>query len=170
MTTLKVSKPLITIPCTAPIDVAAKLMAMHQIRHLVVTEDKQSIGVISDRDIQRASRVHLYRWGDEMPQDRSFDPSHRVCDFMSVPITSLDITASVSDVAAKMLAQRISSVILTNNGEAAGIVTTEDILRLLVEQGSITRHRSPTQVIHQAFDAIRTPIGSFLTQFEKSDV
>jgi acetoin utilization protein AcuB len=109
---------LITVKASASLAEAYDLMIQNRVRHLPVEELGEIIGILSERDLLRAARV---------------DGSESVADSMSVPVLTLPHTASIRDVAELFLSEKISSVIVTTDGQASGIVTTDDLLRVLIQ-------------------------------------
>ena len=102
---------------------AAEVMKSISSRHLPVVDDQGSIvGILSDRDMSRAAGLE-----------------HAVVrDSMSWPVAVIEEEQSVALAAQLMIDQKISSLILTRDGLAVGIVTTEDLLRiLLVDEKSL---------------------------------
>jgi CBS domain-containing protein len=134
------TKKLVTIPYKATLIEAYEIMAKRKIRHLPVTDhNQQIIGIISDRDLQRAMRP-------EKISDRSsttnsygvdvaltFDPTFEVRDFMSFPIKEVEQTMTIEAVATRMLHDKVSAYIVTQRTRPVGIVTTDDMLKFLVQ-------------------------------------
>jgi CBS domain-containing protein len=116
------TKDLVVVHWMEQMALAYGIMTSAQVRHLPVVDDSGAIvGLISERDFQRAS------------QDGFFDPLARVRDFMSWPVEAIAESATVADAARQMLDKKISSLIITREATAIGIVTTEDLLRSLLE-------------------------------------
>lgn len=130
------SKRLILIPAEASVSTAAQLMQTHRVRHLPVTEHEKIIGILSDRDVLRAAKTEFYTWGEQLVEDREFDERSPVRNYMSSPVISVDVKTSVADVAQKMIKMRISSLLVTKESAPVGIVTTEDLLGLIVKHFS----------------------------------
>ena len=128
------SAPLKTIGYNQPMASAARMMSHHKVRHLPVTRDGAVIGIVSERDVLRAARTDLCLWGDAKIEDKDFDPAYFVQDFMSYPIASVDIGTSVGAIAEQMVEKRISSVVVTEDEVPIGIVTTDDLLKLMVKR------------------------------------
>jgi acetoin utilization protein AcuB len=127
------SRTIVTIAWNQPIQLANDLMEEHRIRHLPVT-DKEGfvIGIISDRDVNRAMN----------PKMPSFSEDMVVGDFMSWPAVTVDENISLADVAEGMVDEKVSAFLVTRGGkEVVGIVTSEDLLRYLKEM----LRRSPTK-------------------------
>lgn len=122
------SSKLITIHFEASVAEAHELMTARKIRHLpVVDDDGAVVGLLSDRDVQRAMSPK------KSTQDFDFDPSFQVKSFMSWPVRAVEEHEPVADVARRMLAEKVSAFLVFSAHQApVGIVTTDDLLRLLI--------------------------------------
>jgi len=130
------SKDLVVVRWTDRIDEAYALMRQKGFRHLPVADDNGFIvGIISDRDFARAMQIDQADFASGYPSRASFDPQHSVRDFMSWPVESIEESASIIDAARLMLDKKISALLVTARGEVTGIVTTEDMLRALIQTG-----------------------------------
>ncbi|KYG68334.1 CBS domain-containing protein [Bdellovibrio bacteriovorus] len=111
-----ISRKLITVPKTATAAEAQRLMANYWIRHLPVMdeEDDYIVGMLSDRDLMRASSV-------EVTVDK----------IMTSPIKTFDIDTPIDDVVEAMIEEKVSAFLITKEDEVVGIVTTEDMLVVL---------------------------------------
>lgn len=111
-----ISRKLITVPTTATAAEAQRLMANYWIRHLPVMneEDDYIIGMLSDRDLMRAS-----------------SPEVTVDKIMTSPIKTFDIETPIDDVVEAMIEEKVSAFLITKEEEVVGIVTTEDMLVVL---------------------------------------
>lgn len=124
-----ISRDLITAHWTESLDSAYHKMGQAHIRHMPVINDEGTVvGIISDRDFQRAIWVQS---DDRIPKAR-FDVAATVRDYMSAPIESVAADAKLSTVAKRMVLKKISAFMVTKNGHIVGIVTHEDLLRALV--------------------------------------
>lgn len=99
-----------------------KLMTSQNIRHLPVMRDGELAGIISDRD------VRLFAG---MPEADRADLT--AADIMSEDLISVDATTPLDQVAQLMSAEKISSLIVTENDEFLGIFTASDALNALIE-------------------------------------
>jgi len=130
------SKNLITIGWDESMSTAYSRMKLMKVRHLPVqNESGDMIGILSERDVQRSmiSKIenesgHLM--GDEVIR---FDPSSRVRNYMSWPAEVVDQKTDLRLVAERMMSEKISSFLVSEEGKVVGIVTTDDLLRVLVE-------------------------------------
>lgn len=126
------TKKVITIQATSPIQMASDLMKRHNIRHLpVVNQTGQLVGMLSDRDIQRATNVNMV---NEVEEEMTFDPHQMVEDFMNWPVQTVDEKISVAELAKIMVAEKVSALVVNApNYYMKGIVTTDDMLQYLIE-------------------------------------
>jgi len=128
------SKSLVTAHWTEELSSAFNRMRRLQVRHLpVVTDHGEIVGMISDRDFQRAMTF------DENHDPSyyikaEFEPNALVRDYMSQPVIAVSGGADLKSVANLMINKKISAVLVVNSkSKAMGIVTHEDLLRALVE-------------------------------------
>ena len=99
---------------------AHAMMHEHGIRHLPVMREGKLAGIVSSRELEVAL---------ELVTERELDvrlPVWAVC--KRDPYT-VDLDASIADVADAMADQQIGSVLVTRKGKLAGVITTVDICR-----------------------------------------
>ncbi len=141
------TQELVVVHWMDEMDRAFRVLLQNRVRHLpVVDDDGAVIGVISERDFNRAMR------GDK-PE---FAPGARVRDYMSWPVEAIDEWAPIEQAARAMINKKISSLVVTRGQRIVGIVTTEDLLRALVENAE-----SPLEDLKVELKAAiyRSPIG-----------
>lgn len=97
---------------------AAMAMATHDLRTLVVVDDKSVIGIISDEDIVR------------MLVAKNRPASTPVGELMSVDLVTAGPDTTIADAASMMTEHNISTIPVIDNGSLAGIVTKTDIIRI----------------------------------------
>jgi CBS domain-containing protein len=132
---------------------AATLLTENQISGAPVEgPEGRLVGVISVSDIARAASEHaqdqadrsqpdffLHGWEDSVSPDelRGFhvdDPGLLVREMMTPTVYSVDQDAPVSEIAAMMLDAHIHRVLVKQGEKVVGIVTTSDLLDLLVDR------------------------------------
>ena len=125
-------KKLITLALDAPISEAHKIMTQKKIRHLpILGPSGDVLGILSDRDVMRAMRPSKEPMAGA-PVDYDFDPRLRVSDFMSWPVITTTGQTPLLEITRRMVQSKVSSLLVTDaTGGPAGIVTTEDLLKLL---------------------------------------
>jgi signal-transduction protein with cAMP-binding, CBS, and nucleotidyltransferase domain len=68
-----------------------------------------------------------------LPQTET--PKEKLGDFMTTPVKSVDVNATIQEAAGQMDAKNISALITTENGKHVGIVTERDFTRKVVAEG-----------------------------------
>jgi acetoin utilization protein AcuB len=118
------TRSLVTIRWNSPMEEANRIMEEQRIRHLPVTDQEGFVsGSLSHRAVNRA----MY------PSRPGCAPEAVVSDCMSWPAITVDDNATVPDIAEGMIDEKVSAFLVTRSGpEVVGIVTTEDLLRLLL--------------------------------------
>lgn len=107
------SKNLICIKSGATMGEAADMMREKRIRHLPVVDGQNRINsMLSAHDM---TDVRKFR---DLPVDL----------FASFPVRTVSPSTPLSEVSFKMLKEKISCLILAENDEAVGIITTDDLL------------------------------------------
>lgn len=102
------------------------LMTGLGIRHLPVIEKGKLVGILSDRDVRAFSTV---KDGFLNPPDLP------VSEAMTRDLITCPPTATVSDVGEKMLMHKIDSIpIVAADGTLLGLVTSSDMIRLLIDR------------------------------------
>ena len=134
-------------------------MTTASIRHLPVVDDSGGIvGILSDRDLQRAMQIEQPDFNSGKIAQPSYDPGARVRDHMSWPVRTIGEGCTLMEAAREMLDKRISSLLVTKNSHVVGIVTTDDLLRALID-GSNSEGRLQ-ELADEARAAIyRSPVG-----------
>lgn len=122
------SRLVLTIQSDKRILDAYQLMFENNLRHLpVINENNETIGMLSDRDVQRAMIVSRYSRGDE---EIFINASKKVSEYMTYPVKAVHENTSITFVIEEMVTKKISAVMVKNNQEEyTGILTTDDILK-----------------------------------------
>jgi acetoin utilization protein AcuB len=118
-TSQAMTRDVVVVSPAVGVRAARRLMERMNIRHLPVVDDGKLIGIVSDRD--------LLKYGPDEPG---------TCGqvMTSPPITCAPDTP-VSQLATMMLEHKIDSIPVVQNGRLTGLVTSSDLLELLVERG-----------------------------------
>ena len=110
------------------------LMRTHRIRHLPVLAGNEIVGLVTPRDVERALLFVNRSVAFPEIKEHHFDPNIRVWQIMSSPVAVIDVTTPINVAARYMVHKKISALLLSSNeGNFAGIVTSEDLLKLLFE-------------------------------------
>ena len=129
------SDHLITIGWNERMDVAFQRMQESRVRHLpVLSEAGEVVGMLSDRDVQRAmiSTIEHEPLSKGVSETLVFDSKTRVRDYMSWPAQVINQNTDLRLVAERMIHEKISSFLVSHGTRITGIVTAEDLLKVLV--------------------------------------
>lgn len=125
-------------------------------RHMPVIDDLGNvIGVISDRDFQRAMWPINTPDANGLPASPHFRKDAKVSEYMSWPVKSFPEHTSLIVAVDTMIETKISSIIITRDDRMVGIVTHEDLLRILA-----SLLKGPDSIKDRALHlAYNTPLG-----------
>lgn len=126
------SNKVITVEDFSPIVTASDLMKKHHVRHLpVMNQEGRLVGMICDRDIERAEKI---KFDKNISDNLTSNSAPRVENFMSWPIKIIDENTPIADIAKLMIEEKISALVVNSSTKnLKGIITTEDMLEYLVK-------------------------------------
>ena len=126
---------LVAIHWTEKMELAFRVMSAAGSRHLPVIDDRgEIVGMLSDRDLQRAMQIDQADFTSAKTPQAEFDPNARVRDYMSWPIQSIDEKKPIAEAARLMIDRKISSLIVLRDQVAVGVITSDDLLQVLVHE------------------------------------
>ena len=120
-------RDVVTIVPDDSIHAAAKLMNQRGIGGLVVTDDGQMIGIITERDVLR-----------RIVAERRDPATTAIREVMSTPVVSCRAEAKLEECGAVMTAKRIRHLPVTDDDGLVGIITSGDILAYQIEDQEAT--------------------------------
>ena len=109
---------------------AKDIMNLGRIRHFPVIEDDELVGVVSQRDLYRASLGTVMQYGEKA--QRAFLESVAIKEVMADPI-SIGPNASVQDAARLMMEHKIGCLPVLEDNRLVGIVTETDMLQVVAD-------------------------------------
>jgi CBS domain-containing protein len=127
---------------------ARATMREHRIRHLVVVEGERLVGIVSERDLGG-------------PRGAGSGRNRSIRDLMAKDLVSASPATTLRQAANLMRGRSVGSVIVVDNDQVVGIVTTTDLLDQLgrgATRPTVRTERSP----------VRRPPGSGLTRGRKA--
>ena len=127
---LMTAKPITADPNT-PVLEARQVMLGKRIRHLLVTDGPQLVGIVTDRDIRLnlpSPATSLSVWEINYLLARL-----TVASVMTKKLVTVSPEADPRDAAVLMLDHRIGALPVVDGGELLGILTETDLLRAFVK-------------------------------------
>lgn len=112
--------------------VAQNLMKREHVRHLVVTEDEEIAGILSEKDVLRAAMSSVMASGQKA--QLAFLESVLVKEIMSKKIFSVEPNTELSECAQLLVNHQISCLPVVSSGGLVGILTSTDLLNGICHQ------------------------------------
>ena len=110
-----------------------KIFAEHHIHHILVVEGSRILGVVSDRDILRATSPYANTDGEDARDSSTLrKKAHQI---MTRRVVTVCTTDTAVEAAAIMLENRFNCLpVLSHAGAVVGILTKTDLLKCFLEQ------------------------------------
>ena len=172
------SKPVITVGANDPMQKATKLLKEHNIRILPVMENGKLVGIITDRDLKRASASDATTL--EIHELLYLLSKIKVKEIMTKDPITIPPYYTLEETARVLLENKISGAPVVNDkGKVIGIITRDDMLKVLVNMTGVDKRgvqfvfqvENRPKSIHELTDVIRKYGGrmvSILTSYEKA--
>jgi len=132
------TKDPVTATPDLPVDQAAAMMRDRGVGSLIVVQGDTPVGIVTERDI--VTKV--------VAENRA-SSSLRVRDVMSTPVVSVHPHEDVEAAARKMSQRRIRRLPVVQDGKLVGVVTENDLLRMLPDLVEITREWARTGLLDE---------------------
>lgn len=114
------------------LQLAKDIMTLGRVRHFpVVDEDGKVVGVVSQRDLYKASLGSVMKYGEKA--QRAFLEGIAVKEVMSDPPITIPPHASVQEAARLMMEKKIGCLPVLEGPKLVGIITETDMLKLVAE-------------------------------------
>ena len=113
------------------LQLAKDIMTLGRVRHFPVMDDGKVVGVVSQRDLYKASLGSVMKYGEKA--QRAFLEGLAVKEVMSDPVITIAPHASVKEAARLMIDKKIGCLPVLEGTQLVGIVTETDMLKLVAE-------------------------------------
>lgn len=121
------AEKLVTISADDSLSTVQDIMTLGGVRHMPVVRGGQLVGVLSQRDLLRASLSNLTSFG--IDERRAFLQAVEIRRVMSTPPIVIDADAPAKQAALLMADRKIGCLPVMAKGSLIGIVTETDLLR-----------------------------------------
>lgn len=127
--------PVVTISAEDSLEKAWRIVREKGYRHLPVIDDSgKPIGLLSDRDLMRGKPAKAHR--DQ--NLKSKDPPETVSDLMATQVLTAARETEIREAARAMINEQIGCLpVVEEDGLLAGILTTTDIMRAVVNKAPL---------------------------------
>ncbi len=116
----------VTIPADDSLWVVKEIMEFGGTRHLPVVRLGELVGVVSQRDLLRASLSNVM--GLPAAEQKVFLEGVKISEVMSAPPISIDPDGTVQEAARTMAQKKIGCLPVLEDGKLVGLVTETDVL------------------------------------------
>jgi CBS domain-containing protein len=118
---------LVTISASDRLSTVEDIMTLGHVRHMPVVQGGRLVGVVSERDLLRASLSVLSEHRDE--ERRAFLHVVEISRVMSTPPIVVEPGATIDEAALIMAEKKIGCLPVVEDDELIGMVTETDVLR-----------------------------------------
>jgi CBS domain-containing protein len=129
------TREVVTVQADDSLHRVVELLKKHHIRHVPVLYGKQLVGIISRTDINRLAFSNLFA-GEEDADEAVFDMLNiqQVMSHKPRVVKDADTIKSVAEILSKEEFHALPVVQEQDESQLAGIVTTTDVIKYLLEQ------------------------------------
>ena len=120
-----------TLDWNDELGLADDIMKLGRIRHLPVVDEGRLVGIMSQRDLFKASLASAMGFGEKAK--REFMKTVTVKEVMVDEVITISPEASIEQAARVILEKKIGCLPVTEEGNLVGLITETDILRHYVE-------------------------------------
>lgn len=118
---------LVTISASERLSMVEDIMTLGRVRHMPVVQSGRLVGVVSERDLLRASLSVLSEHRE--PERRAFLHVVEISRVMSTPPVVIGPDASIEEAALLMADKKIGCLPVVAGDELLGMLTETDVLR-----------------------------------------
>lgn len=126
------AKDVVTLEIDEELSLADDIMQLGRIRHLPVVENERLVGIISQRDLFKASLTSLMGFGEKAKRD--FLKTVAVKKIMVKKVITVSPDADIKDAGRIMLEKKIGCLPVVGNDDlvVVGLITETDILKQFI--------------------------------------
>lgn len=121
------TRNIISLPPSATLSEARTLMQRYHIRHLLVLENNQLVGLVSQRDILAAQESSL-----EKGHNGQFLEHHYLSEVMITEVVTISPKAGIREAALHLQKHKYGCLPVIDKGKVVGIVTDSDFVTVAI--------------------------------------
>lgn len=137
------AEKIVTISADDRLSTVEDIMTLGGVRHMPVVRAGLLVGVVSERDLLRASLSNLTAFGSE--QRRAFLQAVEIKRVMSTPPVVIHPDATPEEAALVMAEKKIGCLPVVEGDDLIGLVTETDVLRYFAGVGGPLATSPPTR-------------------------
>ena len=120
-------KDVATLDINEELSLADDIMKLGRIRHMPVVDNGVLVGIISQRDMYKASLASAMGFGEKAKRD--FLKSLKVKEIMINDVITISPEADIKEAGKIMLDKKIGCLPVVEGSRLAGLITETDLLR-----------------------------------------
>jgi len=128
-----ISTKVMSVNATDPVSRAYHMMKQGGCRHLPVLDDGRLVGLISDRDVQRALKSDVHDIFSMPVVEISLDAHALVKSYMSSPVITAKSGEDLLTATKIMLDNKIGALVIVDDNHLTGILTRHDLMKVLAD-------------------------------------
>lgn len=123
---------LVTLNADSKLGFANDIMYLGRIRHLPVVKGENIVGILTQRDLYRASLTSiLANW----KENKEFLDSIRVSEVMTKNVITISPDATVEEAAQIMIDKKVGGLpVVKDKNKLIGLITETDVLQYFVDE------------------------------------
>ncbi len=125
------TREVITLGRNDSLQLAKDILRLDRLRHFLVVDDGIVVGVVSQRDLYKASLGSVLKYGEKAQQ--AFLEGISVKEVMSDPPITISPNVPVQEAARLMMERKIGCLPVLEGPKLVGIVTESDMLKLIID-------------------------------------
>jgi CBS domain-containing protein len=128
---------IVTVSADDSLDTVDDIMNLGHVRHLPVVKAGELVGVVSERDLLRASLSSISNVG--LDEKKAFLNSVKIREVMSMRLITIQPDATIQEAAEIMADEKIGCLPVVEDGHLIGMLTETDLLHHVAEAGRAKR-------------------------------
>lgn len=140
----RMKRSLVSVTSSDTLDHALMTLTRFSVRHLPVVKGDRVVGIVSDRDVKKATPSPFdYQTAEEL---RAFTSAVTVAEIMTKEVITVSPLTPIEEAACLMNQKRIGALPVVREGRLVGILTEADVLGVMVEMMGTTRAASRIEI------------------------